>query len=85
MEIISILTAISTTIIAGYLKTVESRLRDMQKKQEYYMKRDEIKDILKLELKAVDIKSTNLKEDLDRIEHKLDYLVEKIVHLNHEK
>ena len=79
MEIIQILINILLGIVVFYLTTVEKRLSDMQRKLEDTMKRTEVERVIELEIKPVRNEQSNLKEDLHRIEGKLDKLLDKIM------
>jgi hypothetical protein len=79
MEIINILVPIIVTLIMFYLGIVEKRLSNMQAKLEKTVERDEVHKAVELEIKAVINEQVNLKEDLKRIEYKVDKLLDKFV------
>lgn len=78
METIQILSNVVLGIIIFYLGTVEKRLSNMQGKIEKSVRREDVDKIVELEIKTVSNEQSNLKEDLGRIEGKLDKLLDKI-------
>ncbi len=78
MEIIQILADIILALVLLYLGVVEKRISSMQDKLEKKMDRDVIRELLDLEVKAVNNEQSNLKEDLHRIEAKVDKLLDKL-------
>lgn len=61
-----------------YLGIVEKRLSNMQAKLDKTANREEVNKIVELEIKAVINEQSNLKEDLGRIEGKLDKLLDRL-------
>lgn len=78
METIQILADIILALMVIYLGTVERRLSNMQTKVDRSIHRSEVEKLITLELKSVVKESENLKDDLFRIEVKLDKLLDKI-------
>lgn len=78
METIQILLDIILGIVVFYLGTVEKRISNMQAKIEKTVRREDVDKIVELEIKTVTNEQSNLKEDLGRIEGKLDKLLDKI-------
>lgn len=78
MEIIQLLADIILALVVIYLGTIEKRLSEMQRRQEALLKREEAKEIIDLEIKTISNEQSNLKEDLQRIEGKVDKLLDKI-------
>lgn len=79
MEIIQILINIIVGFMAFYMGTVEKRISSMQAKLDSTPTKEDVKDIITLELKSIINESSNQKEDLKRIEDKIDKLVDKIL------
>ncbi len=77
MEVVQILSSVILALVILYLGTVEKRIMRLFEKQERLIERDEVKEMLALELKVVAIEYAGVKEDLDRIESKLDKLLDK--------
>ncbi len=77
MEVVQILSSVILALVILYLGTVEKRIMRLFEKQERLIEREEVKEMLALELKVVAIEYAGVKEDLDRIESKLDKLLDK--------
>lgn len=78
MEIIQILADIILALVVLYLGVIEKRISTVQEKLEKKMDKEDIRQLLDLEVKAVTNEQSNLKEDLHRIEQKVDKLLDKI-------
>jgi len=78
METIQLLADIILGGVVFYLGTVEKRLSNMQDKLDKAVNRTEVNKLIELEIKTVVNEQVNLKEDLGRIESKLDRLLERL-------
>lgn len=67
------------TLMIFYLGTLEKRLSAMQAKLERTVDKEDVTRVVELEIKAVVIEQINLKEDLHRIELKVDKLLDKMI------
>lgn len=77
MEIIQIIISIALPLMIFYLGVLDRKLNHMQAKLEKSITREEASKLVELELKSVANEQSNLKEDLVRIESKLDKLLER--------
>lgn len=82
MDISTIVQTIFTGILLLYFGTVEKRISAMQAKLERKMDIDEVERTIGLEIKVVRNEQSNLKEDLSRIENKLDKLLDRLTKLS---
>ncbi len=82
MDISTIIQTIFTGILLLYFGTVEKRISAMQAKLERKMDIDEVERTIGLEIKVVRNEQSNLKEDLSRIENKLDKLLDRLTKLS---
>jgi hypothetical protein len=80
METINVILGIIglvNTLMIFYLGTLEKRLSNMQAKLDKTAEKEEVNKIINLEIKAVLNEQKNQKEDLLRIEDKLDKILQK--------
>jgi hypothetical protein len=82
VDISTIVQTIFTGILLLYFGTVEKRISAMQAKLERKMDIDEVERTIGLEIKVVRNEQSNLKEDLSRIENKLDKLLDRLTKLS---
>ena len=78
METIQILANIILGLIIFYLGILEKRLSDMQTKLDVKVSRKEMERTVDLEIQTVRNEQSNLKEDINRVEHKVDKILDKL-------
>lgn len=78
MEIVNIIISIAVPIIIFYLGVLDRKLNNMQLKIDKAVTRDDADRIIELEIKTVTNEQTNLKEDINRVERKVDKILDKL-------
>lgn len=75
IEIIDILKLVVIPLLAGYAVMVEQRLKRLAEKLENTMTKDEVKVAIELRQALIQQRVDDMKEDLNRIEQKLDKIL----------
>ena len=75
IEIIDILKLVVIPLLAGYAVMVEQRLKKLAERLENTMTKDEVKVAIELRQALIQQRVDDMKEDLNRIEQKLDKIL----------
>lgn len=74
-----ILEVILTAVIATWLGSMEWRLRNVANKQSRLPDRHEVREIIELKQEALRVAQQDIKNDVVRLEHKIDKMIELLV------